>query len=73
MRGGGKSVAAERTAGAKAHRAGSINAVEKPRQAHIPAAQRASVLHKGLKNIRGEDECEDAKCPTKRRAHKRVG
>lgn len=63
-------MAAERTAGAKAHRAGSINVVEKPRQAHIPAAQRASVLHKDLKNIRGEDEREDAKCPTKRRAHR---
>ena len=44
--------------------------VEKPRQAHLPRAQTAS---EGLHNIKGQGECEDAQCPIKQCAHRRVG
>lgn len=55
----------ERTAGAKAHGGRKHYTMEKLRHIHVPSAQRASILHKVLVTIRGENACEDAQCPIK--------
>lgn len=50
---GGRIVEAERMAGAKAHGRRKHCVAERLRQAPLPGAQRASMLHKVLMNIQG--------------------